>query len=308
MRHRLRDRADTSASPPSRRRLAHPTQRLRRAARERKSATSTQGASLGLAPARSPADSAMDSECSSPASPCDGVFFSATELEELLGVEEEEATDWFKEGERLEGEDAPLADLLQELVGCVDVANPHNGVSAGVKQAEARPANMAAAVPARANGCYPGNKNALAARLNRLRKKEYVSGLETRVTRLANENHQLLRERQVLGARVRELEEEARYLRVVLANDSSLSQLLGRLTGLGGVKLSTSLFRDPPTGGDHDYALPGLREPPGPEVTGEEGVSPGGVCLHVDQEKVSVEFCASCARNASSAAKIFSFR
>ncbi|XP_063287544.1 CREB/ATF bZIP transcription factor [Pelobates fuscus] len=150
-----------------------------------------------------------------------------------------------------------------------------------------------------------GNKNALAARLNRLRKKEYVSGLESSVARLTGENQQLQRERQALGARVRELEQEARYLRAVLANDSSLSQLLGRLTGLGGVRLSTSLFLDPATsGGDHDYALPGFRQDLDQAREAGEGAHPCGVCLHVDREKVSVEFCASCARKAVSATKM----
>uniref|UniRef100_A0A8C5M617 CREB/ATF bZIP transcription factor n=1 Tax=Leptobrachium leishanense TaxID=445787 RepID=A0A8C5M617_9ANUR len=236
----------------------------------------------------------------------------AAELEALLDVEY--SSDWWKDAEG-----APLADLLQQLVGCVD-----GGVGGGNPQAQAyydSPATdsdastskMAPPVDQRHKGaggrrrrCFQGNKNALAARLNRLRKKEYVSGLERSVARLHGENQRLQTERRALGGRVRELETEARYLRAVLANDSALSQLLGRLTGLGGARLSTSLFLDLPAGSDHDYALPGFRQNlrEEDEMGGGEPPSPGGVCLHVDKEKVSVEFCASCARNAASAAKI----
>ncbi|CAH2225691.1 CREB ATF bZIP transcription factor [Pelobates cultripes] len=230
----------------------------------------------------------------------------AAELDELL----DGSSLWWEEAGP---EGAPLADLLQQIVGFVDGPD-------GL-QAETGYGNMAADCTASASvdsdkmapaatfprnrGRCQGNKNALAARLNRLRKKEYVSGLESSVARLTGENQQLQRERQALGARVRELEQEARYLRAVLANDSSLSQLLGRLTGLGGVRLSTSLFLDPTTSaGDHDYALPGFRQDLEQAREAGEGAHPCGVCLHVDREKVSVEFCASCARKAVSASKM----
>ncbi|XP_036381617.1 uncharacterized protein crebzf isoform X2 [Megalops cyprinoides] len=64
-------------------------------------------------------------------------------------------------------------------------------------------------------GCkntVPGriNKNAIAARLNRLKKKEYVNGLESRVTSLAAENRNLRQENEHLNKRVEELEDETR--------------------------------------------------------------------------------------------------
>ncbi|XP_069829002.1 CREB/ATF bZIP transcription factor [Dendropsophus ebraccatus] len=248
--------------------------------------------------------------------PCDGSLLS--ELDELLCTDEPNT--WWKEDER--PEEPSLTDLLQQLVSSDDLPElrPLQEASSCVINAETPDAvpHMAA----RRRGA--GNKNAVAARLNRLRKKEYVSGLECKVARLSDENTRLERERRALGDRVRELESEARYLRAVLANDSALSQLLSRLTGVGGVKLSTSLFRDPPgRPDDHDYALPGLvrtaeREedaaaPSGGVCTAEReedaATAPsGGVCLHVDKEKVSVEFCQACARSAASATKIFSFR
>lgn len=145
------------------------------------------------------------------------------------------------------------------------------------------------------------NKNAIAARLNRIKKKEYVSGLEKKVTGLSSENNSLKRENSELTKRVEELEDETRYLRAVLANESVLAQLLARLGGVNGMKLSSSLFQgtgasDP---NDHDYALPRKR----PRVE-ERGETAGGVCLHVDRDHVSVEFCPKCAERASAALKM----
>ncbi|KAG9471405.1 hypothetical protein GDO78_014911 [Eleutherodactylus coqui] len=285
MRHRLRERSKTTTGSARSRR------------RER----------------RSRPEALTDTSGETPAA-CEGEILS--ELDELLFVDE--AATWWKEDER--PEESSLTDILQQLAAADDYI--------GAQLSERRPdcleeASSSIGSPAEAdsshvmsNGLHrtaprgrgAGNKNAVAARLNRLRKKEYVSGLEGRVSRLSDENARLERERRALGVRVRELEAEARYLRAVLANDSALSQLLSRLTGLGGVKLSTSLFRDPSVKpDDHDYALPGLVSTGEPE---EDVAAPsgGGVCLHVDKEKVSVEFCTVCARNAASATKIFSFR
>ncbi|XP_062392632.1 CREB/ATF bZIP transcription factor isoform X3 [Sardina pilchardus] len=143
------------------------------------------------------------------------------------------------------------------------------------------------------------NKNAIAARINRLKKKEYVGGLEKKVGLLTTENQILKQENGHLNKRVEELENETRYLRAVLANDSMLGQLLSRLSGVNGMKFSTSLFQGSETN-DHDYAIPKKR------VKAEEGQTSGGVCLHVDKDHVSVEFCTKCAESASAALKIFS--
>ncbi|XP_069564544.1 CREB/ATF bZIP transcription factor isoform X1 [Brachyistius frenatus] len=141
------------------------------------------------------------------------------------------------------------------------------------------------------------NKNAIAARLNRLKKKEYVIGLERKVGVLSTENGSLKKENSQLTKRVEELEDETRYLRAVLANESMLGQILSRLSGVNGMKLSSSLFQGPDSN-DHDYALPRKR------VKVEEKETSGGVCLHVDKNHVSVEFCTKCAQSASTSLKM----
>ena len=138
------------------------------------------------------------------------------------------------------------------------------------------------------------NKNAIAARMNRLKKKEYVNELEKKAGVLSTENHKLKHENNGLNKRVEELEDETRYLRAVLANESMLGQLLSRLSGVNGMKLSSSLFQAASLN-DHDYAQPRKR------VKVEERETSGGVCLHVDRNHVSVEFCTKCAESASAA-------
>lgn len=179
----------------------------------------------------------------------------------------------------------------------------------------------------RSGGAGSRLKAAAAARLNRLKKKQYVLGLESRLQGLAAENRQLRDRNRGLNRRLRELERESGYLRAVLANQSALGQLLSRLAGTraGGLRLGTSLFRDgrrqhqqqqqhqqQPSraggdSGDHDYALPNAR-PPGPEQPPgaepeERWAAPGGICLHVERDQVSVEFCSICARRAAASFK-----
>ncbi|XP_074839695.1 CREB/ATF bZIP transcription factor [Carettochelys insculpta] len=165
---------------------------------------------------------------------------------------------------------------------------------------------------ASSGGAAAGNrlKAAAAARLNRLKKKQYVLGLESRLQGLAAENRQLRDRNRGLSRRLRDLERETSYLRAVLANQSALGQLLSRLAGAGGLRLRTSLFRDtdPPQAGessDHDYALPSQEAG---ELEAEERAASGGICLHLDRDQLSVEFCSVCARRASASFKIFFFR
>ncbi|KAE8293038.1 hypothetical protein D5F01_LYC08131 [Larimichthys crocea] len=56
------------------------------------------------------------------------------------------------------------------------------------------------------------NKNAIAARMNRLKKKEYVNSLEKKVGILSTEKDELRQENQQLTKRVEELEDETRGL------------------------------------------------------------------------------------------------
>lgn len=199
-----------------------------------------------------------------------------------------------------------FSDLLQRLLNGVGGCSSGSDGGSGEKRRRKSPGGGIGGGGGGDNQAAtksPRKAAAAAARLNRLKKKEYVMGLESRVRGLAAENQELRAENRELGERVQALQEESRYLRAVLANETGLARLLSRLSGVG-LRLTTSLLRDSPAG-DHDYALPvGKQQQDLPE----EEDSAGGVCLHVDKDKVSVEFCAACARKASSSLKIFFFR
>ncbi|KAG7278448.1 hypothetical protein CRUP_038743 [Coryphaenoides rupestris] len=111
------------------------------------------------------------------------------------------------------------------------------------------------------------NKNAIAARLNRLKKKEYVNALEKKVGFLSSENNVLKQDNSGLNKRVEELEDETRR----------------------------------PTQMTTTTTMPY----PGNAIKVEEKETSGGVCLHVDKNHVSVEFCTKCAASASASLKIF---
>ncbi|XP_008106344.1 CREB/ATF bZIP transcription factor [Anolis carolinensis] len=192
-------------------------------------------------------------------------------------------------------------------------------------------------------------KAAAAARLNRQKKKQYVLGLESRLQGLAAENRLLRDRNRGLCRRLRDLERETGYLRAVLANQSALGRLLSCLAGSQGagrvgMRLSSSLFAQEEgpvpeeearlawessssNSSDHDYALPVPEDDQEEEennhnnnkrvaAAAASSSSPAGICLHVDRDQVSVEFCSLCARRAAAtstssssfASKIFSFR
>lgn len=193
--------------------------------------------------------------------------------------------------------DASVFDIALAGLGVYDVQDHYSGMEASVGAPEER-FSADVQVKSRKNpASRRSNKNALAARLNRLKKKEYVNDLERKVSLLSAESSKLKQDNRQLTKRVEELEDETRYLRAVLANQSVLAQLLSRLSGVNGMKLSSSLFQNS-NPNDHDYALPRKR------AKVKEKETPGGVCLHVDQNHVSVEFCRGCAESASTGVSV----
>lgn len=206
------------------------------------------------------------------------------ELEDLFGMDE---LAWMLERDPT----TTLSDLeLADLSAC-GAKSQDSGTDTSVGSSPVR-LSSEVKMNRRNQSSFVGSKNAIAARLNRLKKKEYVTSLEKKVGLLSSENGGLKQENSRLTKRVEELEDETRYLRAVLANESMLAQLLSRLSGVNGMKLSSSLFQGCESN-DHDYALPKKR------VKVEEKETSGGVCLHVDKNHVSVEFCTNCAKSAS---------
>ncbi|XP_075332275.1 CREB/ATF bZIP transcription factor [Odontesthes bonariensis] len=192
---------------------------------------------------------------------------------------------------------SPLFDMDLADLGVYRVKEQDSGLEVSTASSPERMSSDSRMINRQNQSSHVINKNAIAARMNRLKKKEYVTNLEKRVGVLSTENVALKQENSQLTKRVDELEDETRYLRAVLANESMLAQLLSRLSGVNGMKLSSSLFQGP-NSNDHDYALPRKR------VKVEEKETTGGVCLHVDKNHVSVEFCTKCAESASTSLKM----
>lgn len=219
------------------------------------------------------------------------------------------------------------------------------------------------------------SKNAIAARENRKKKKEYTTRLETTVETLETENNRLKSRNDTLESSVNQLKTEVEYLQSVIANQSTLSHLLGNIQNIPGVKFQTSMsvnccpgsnkenvkdINDNSVGcqankenrkrkvedtcnpcmsnveskkrvctrfekniatstvtssemeqknDDKALAEPctslGLehkshdQESSGVSSSGMPPAGPAGVCLHVSNGSISLEFCASCASNAA---------
>lgn len=233
-----------------------------------------------------------DGELQSPPErfPADDDDTPGIELEDLFGIED---LKWALERDT----DSPLFDMALADLGVCCAKDQESGVEASVASSPKRLSSDLKIKNRKKQSSNVINKNAIAARLNRQKKKEYVNGLERKVIIMSTENGALKQENSKLTKRVEELEDETRYLRAVLANESMLAQLLSRLSGVNGMKLSSSLFQGHDSN-DHDYALPRKR------VKVEEKETSGGVCLHVDKNHVSVEFCTKCAESASTSLKM----
>ncbi len=141
-------------------------------------------------------------------------------------------------------------------------------------------------------------KNAIQAKLNRQKKKAYVEGLEEQVGDLTKENEILKRDSKKMVRDKAALEQEVAYLRSVLANQSALAGLLSNIQSAKNVRFTSSFSRKRSADLDHDY---GERSQVPAKKSRKSGAMPalsGGVCLHVDKDDVSIEFCHHCARKA----------
>lgn len=160
-------------------------------------------------------------------------------------------------------------------------------------------------------------RNAEKARENRKNKKIYLHGLEKEVAQLRLEKTALTGKSLRLERRVNELQEEVDYLNSIVANQSMLSKLLERVSVTPGISLSTSFCSSrQPTQADSESQKENTactRRSRKRGCTSQEfqksnqetannkkrrkGGS-GGVCLHVKENKVSLEFCHKCSKKA----------
>lgn len=159
-------------------------------------------------------------------------------------------------------------------------------------------------------------RNAIAARENRQKKKKYVEGLENDVAKLKEENKTLKTRNESMSKMVIKLSDEVKYLRSVLANESTISLLLKSVAATPGISLTSSLMQASGGKGEEtDCESTNRKQGERQYVTrsrkrqSEDVVdatpskksrdtTPGGVCLHVNNGKVSLELCAKCEKKA----------
>lgn len=136
-------------------------------------------------------------------------------------------------------------------------------------------------------------KNAIAARLNRQKKKEYVNGLESEVAHLKTENSTLKHKCFRMEETVATLSTEVQYLKSVLANQSKLSHILQNIPEVNGVRLTGS-FRPGKRCREDDFSdnYSSKRVQTVPPQS-------GGVCLHVVNDVATLEFCSECSKKAA---------
>lgn len=85
------------------------------------------------------------------------------------------------------------------------------------------------------------SKNAIMARENRLKKKLYMTNLETEVNKLKTENNKYSKVVENQSLLITDLRKQVRYLKSVIANSSDISKLIRNIHQSTGMSVSTSL-------------------------------------------------------------------
>ena len=141
--------------------------------------------------------------------------------------------------------------------------------------------------------CGPMSKNAILARENRRRKKEYLTSLESELSTLKSDNEDLTTKLSSANKTIDNLNDEIEYLKSVIANETTLGALLQNIPTATGVSLKRGRQTKPTSQPapekrrkvDHDYLS---------LTTAANNSSRPGVCLHVADGSVSLEFCSKC--------------
>ena len=147
-------------------------------------------------------------------------------------------------------------------------------------------------------------KNAIQARMNRQRKKQMVQSLESQVDELAFENKTLKTENSSLREERDGMADEIVYLKNVLANESMLSKVLKNIGQVSEVRLSKAFSKKRKSASDANSKLEHSKNHCSAtdcqKCKNTIAQMGSGVCLHVENNDVSLEFCSKCAKMAKS--------
>jgi hypothetical protein len=147
-------------------------------------------------------------------------------------------------------------------------------------------------------------RNAIAARENRERKKAYIEDMEKKLHISEGENRKMRSIITALTKKNEELSDENKYYKGVLANDSKMSQVIKHLAEVSQIELigtqmiatkgnhSVEVTVDSKTRKSTRIASKAETQTNGYRLKNDTDSS--GICLHVNNNEVSLEFCAKC--------------
>lgn len=118
-------------------------------------------------------------------------------------------------------------------------------------------------------------RNAVNAKKNRELRKAHMAELEQKVEDVCRERDELAGENESLKEAKLKLEQEVKHLNNILKNQSQLSSLIGKLAP------SSVILGDLSASGNE-----------------EDQIISSGMCLHVDGQNATIEYCSYCAKKA----------
>lgn len=164
------------------------------------------------------------------------------------------------------------------------------------------------------------SKNAIAARENREKKKQYVQGIEESNEKLRRENKKMKEDLNVKTMSIEQLSAEVTYLRGILSNVDEISALIRSVRRAPGItSVTTSLGsnlrtrnRNSNNTAHNENLRPSstVASSSPMSVSGKQALGPSssisssnsnastnpGVCFHIRNGAVSLEFCSQCSR------------
>lgn len=135
--------------------------------------------------------------------PIDDIDTAGIELDDLFGIED---LKWTLERDAT----SPLFNMELTDLGVYTTKCQASGIEASTASSPERMSSDLKIKNRQNQSSQMINKNAIAARMNRLKKKEYVNSLEKKVGIMSMENNILKQENSQLTKRVEELEDETR--------------------------------------------------------------------------------------------------
>ncbi|KAM9855294.1 uncharacterized protein crebzf isoform 2-T2 [Aulostomus maculatus] len=148
-------------------------------------------------------ESAGDLPSPSEGFPAGTIDTSEIEQDGLFGIEDLE---WLLDRDTA----SPIFDVELAELGLYRAKDQDSGIEASTTSSPERISSGLKLRNRQNQSSLVINKNAIAARLNRLKKKEYVNSLENKVGIMSTENNMLKQENSQLTKRVEELEDETR--------------------------------------------------------------------------------------------------